>query len=100
MVCSNETNTCDCRTGYKWSTDFNVCYQCPEGWLFYKDNCYSISSETIGSWNEAQSNCVTIGGRLATFNTEVVVDRLTDFFTYFKLTGTFYVIKSTLKNFF
>ena len=91
LVCMSDYR-CGCPLGYKWSSDFGVCYQCPTDWVFFKGNCYRFSTETTPvSWDYANEACANSGGQLITFKSSTIIEKIREFNSYFDITDDYYV---------
>ncbi len=62
-----------------WSTDYQKCIQCPNGWQIYTGTCYYTDSRIV-TWQQAQNICSGVGGSLMIINSEYEYNLLLNFY--------------------
>lgn len=50
---------------------------CDEGYLLYGDHCYHFESESVKTWQEAESYCVAQNGHLVSIHNQEIISFLT-----------------------
>lgn len=63
-----------------WSWWFNECFSadshCDEGYLLFGEHCYHFETESVKTWQDAESYCVAQNGHLVSIHNQETISFL------------------------